>query len=136
MGSKVGVLVRELERKGGEDEVEVATVLKISGTKKGCSQETIGEHTFRDGLSDGRLPCPGKAVQPEDGGCVRVFSPRLDLVQDSFTGSPEATPTISMLISSPAGTAAAIQHRYVNWMAQVSLFQEGEGLAKPVSWKQ
>ena len=136
MGLKIGVFVCELERKGREDEVQVATVLKISGTKKGCSQETIGEHTFRDGLSDGRLPCPGEAVQPEDGGCVRVFSPRLDLVQDSFTGSPEATSTISMLISSSASTAAAVQHRYVNWMTQVSLCQEEERMAEPVSWKQ
>ena len=111
MGSKVGVFVCELERKGGEDETEVATVLEVSGAKKGCPQETISEDTLNDGLSDGRLPRPGEAVQPEDWGCVKVFSPRLDLVQDGFTRSPEATSTISMLISSPMSTAAAVEHR-------------------------
>ena len=111
MRSKVGIFVCELESKGGKYEVGVATVFEVSGAKKGCSQETIGEYTLGDGLSDRRLPCPGEAVQPEDGGCVKVFSPRLDLVQDSFTGSPEATSTISMLVSSPASTAAAVEHR-------------------------
>ena len=110
MGSKVRVFVCELERKGGEDEVEVATVLEVSGAKKGCPQETISEQKLRDGLSDSRLPCSGEAVQPEDRGCVKVFSPRFDLVQDSLPRSPEAAPAISMLISSPASTAAAVQH--------------------------
>ena len=75
MGSKVGVFVCKLESKGGEYEVEVATVLEVSGTEKGCSQETIGEDMLSDGLSDGGLPGPGEAVQPEDGGCVGVFGP-------------------------------------------------------------
>ena len=75
MGSKVGVFVCELERKGGEYEVEIAAVLEVSGTEKGCSQEAIGEDTLSDGLSNGRLPCSGEAIQPEDGGCIEVFSP-------------------------------------------------------------
>ena len=66
MGSKVGVFVCELERKGGEDEVQVATVLEVSGAEKGCPKETISEQKLRDGLSDGRLPCSGEAIQPED----------------------------------------------------------------------
>ena len=111
MNPKFGVFVCELESKGGEYEVEVAAVFEVSGTEKGCSQEAIGEDMLGDGLSDSRLPCSGEAVQPEDGGCVKVFSPRLDIVQDSFTGSPEATSTISMLVSSPASTAAAVEHR-------------------------
>ena len=75
MGSEVGVFVCELESDGRKYEVEVAAVLEVSGTEKGRSQETIGEYTLNDALSDGRLPCPGEAVQPEDGGCVKVFGP-------------------------------------------------------------
>ena len=66
MGSKIGVFVCELKSKGGEDEVEVAAVLEVSGAKKGRSEETIGEDTLSDGLSDCRLPCSGEAIQPED----------------------------------------------------------------------
>ena len=91
--------------------MEVAAILEVSGTEKGRSQETIGEDTLNDGLSDRRLPCPSKAVQPEDGGCVKVFDPRLDIVQDSFTRSPEAASTVSVLISSPASTAAVVEYR-------------------------
>ena len=111
MGPKIGVLVCELESKGRENEVEVATVLEVAGAKEGCSQETIGEDVLSDGLSDGRLPCPGEAVQPEDGGLPEVFGPRLNLVQDGLPCTPEAASTISMLISSPTSTAATVQHR-------------------------
>ena len=75
MGSEVGVFVCELDSDGRKYEVEVAAVLEVSGTEKGRSQETIGEDTLNDALSDRRLPCPGEAVQPEDGGCVKVFGP-------------------------------------------------------------
>ena len=65
----------ELESNGRKYEVEVAAILEVSGTEKGCSQEAIGKDTLSDGLSDGRLPCPSEAVQPEDGRCVEVFGP-------------------------------------------------------------
>ena len=100
----------ELESNGGEDEVQVAAVLKVSRTKEGRSQETVSEDTLGDGLSDRRLPCPGEPVQPEDGGLVEVLSPRLDLAQDSLARTPEAASAISMLISSPTSTAAAVQY--------------------------
>ena len=110
MVSKVGVLVCELESKGGKYEVEVAAVLEVSGTKEGCSQEAISEDTLSDGLGDGRLPRPGEPIEPEDGGLVEVFSPRLDLGQDSLARAPEAASAISMLISSSTSAAAAVQH--------------------------
>ena len=110
MVSKVGVFVCKLESKGGKYEVEVAAVLKVSRTEKGCSQETISEDTLGDGLSDRRFPCPGESIKPEDGGLVEVFSPRLDLDQDSLARTPEAASAISMLISGSASTAAAVQY--------------------------
>ena len=100
----------ELESEGRKYEVEVAAVLEVSRTKEGRSQETIGEDTFGDGLSDRRLPCPGEPIKPEDGGLVEVFSPRLDLGQDSLARAPEAASAISMLIPGPTSTTAAVQH--------------------------
>ena len=110
MISEVGVLVCELESKGGEDEVQATAVLEVSRTKKGRSQETVGEHALSNCLSDRRLPCPGEPVEPEDGGLIEVFGPRLDLVQDRLACAPEAASAISMLISSPTSTTATIQH--------------------------
>ena len=110
MVSKVGVLVCELESKGGKYEAEVAAVFEVSRTKEGRSQETISEDTIGDGLSDRRFPRPGEPVQPEDGGLVEVFSPRLDVGQDSLARAPEAASAISMLVSSSTSTAAVVQH--------------------------
>ena len=64
-----------------------------------------------DGLSDCRLSRPGEPVQPEDRGLVEIFSPRLDLGQDSLARAPEAASAISMLITGATSTAAAIQRR-------------------------
>ena len=75
MISEVGVFVCELESKGGKYEVEVAAVLEVSRTKKGRSQETVGEHALSNCLSDRRLPCPGESVEPENGGFLEVFGP-------------------------------------------------------------
>ena len=111
MISKVGVFVCELESKGRKYEAEVAAVLEVSRTKEGRSQETVSEDTLGDGLSDRRLPCPGEPIKPEDGGLVEVFSPGLDLGQDSLARAPEAASAISMLIPGPTSTTAAVQHR-------------------------
>ena len=100
----------ELESKGGKYEVEVAAVLEVSRTKKGGSQETISEDTLSECLSDRRLPRPGESIKPEDGGLVEVFSPRLDLGQDSLARASEAASAISMLISGPTSTATTVQH--------------------------
>ena len=110
MVSKVWVFVCELESKGRKYEAEVAAVPKVSRTKEGRSQETVSEDTVSDGLSNRRLPRPGEPIKPEDGGLVEVFSPRLDLGQDSLARAPEAASAISMLIPGPASTTAVIQH--------------------------
>ena len=52
LSSKVRIFVGQLEGKGGEYEVEVAAVLKVSRTEEGCSQETISKHAPSNGLSD------------------------------------------------------------------------------------
>ena len=111
MSSKVGVFVGQLESQGGEYEMQVAPVFEIPRAKEGGSQKTFCEHTFSDGLSDGRFPRPSKPVKPEDGRLVEVSGPRFDLVQDSLSRAPEATSAIPMFVCGPTGTAAAVQHR-------------------------
>ena len=92
--------------------MEVAAVLEVSGTKEGRSQETISEDTLGGGLSNRRFPRPGEPVQPEDGGLVEIFSPRVDLAQNNLARAPEAASAISIMpISSLASTVAAVQHR-------------------------
>ena len=108
MVSKVGVFVCKLESKGGKYEVEVAAVLKVSRTEKGCSQETVGEDTLGDGLSDGRLSCPGEAVQPEDRRLAGVLGPMFDFVQDAFPGPLEAALSVSMLVAGPMSTTTVV----------------------------
>ena len=118
MSSKVGVFVCQLESEGGKYELQVAPVLEVSRTKEGRSEESISKHTFGDCLSDRRLPRPGEPIEPEDRGLVEIFSPRLDLVQDSLPCAPETASATSMLICSTTGTATTIQHREVHCMAR------------------
>src|SRR5258705_16013 len=91
--------------------MQVTSVFEVSRTKECRSQETFGEHTFSDGLSDGRLPRPSEAVQPKDWTHVEALTPRLDLVKDSLPRAPGAVSAMSMLVCSSTGTAAAVQHR-------------------------
>ena len=110
MRPKVGVFVCQLESKGGEDGVQVTTVLEVSRTKKGRSQETIGEHTLSDRLSYRRLPCPGEAIQPKDRRLLEVFRPRVDLIQDGLSSASEAASAVTVLVRSAASAAAVAEH--------------------------
>ena len=65
---------------------------------------------LHDCLRDCGLPCPGKSVEPEDGGFVEVFGPRFDLVQDSLLRAREAASAISTLIDGPTSTGAVFQY--------------------------
>ena len=110
MGSKFGVFVRQLEGQGREYEVEVTAVLEVSRTEKGRSKEALCEQTLSNGLSDGRLPGPREPVQPKDRRLLEISSPGLDLIQDGLPCAPEAASATTMLIRSPASTAAAVKY--------------------------
>jgi hypothetical protein len=56
-----------LESKGGEDEVEVAAVLEIAGTKERCPKRPLGESPFANCLSNRGLASASESIQPEDG---------------------------------------------------------------------
>jgi len=70
--SEFGVLPCELDGQGGEYEMEVAPVLKVSGTEEGGTELIICEQPLCGRLSDRALSCPGQSVEPVDGGLAEV----------------------------------------------------------------
>ena len=89
--SKFGVPPCELGSYGGEDELEVPPVLKVSRTEEGGTKLSVRECPLRDCLSDGALPRPCEPIQPVDRGLVKVACPEFDLVQNGSTGPLETT---------------------------------------------
>ena len=74
----------KLEGEGGEDEMQVATVLKVAGTEERGSKLPVGKDPLANRLGNRRLTGPGEPVQPEDRRLYEVLGPRLDLVQQSL----------------------------------------------------
>ena len=107
--SKFRVPACELNRKGGEDELEVTPILIVSRTEKRSPELTIRVHPLRDGLRDRALPRPSQPVQPEDGGLVEISRPEFDPVQDSSAGSLQTTFAIAMPPVSLQYTAETIE---------------------------
>ena len=79
-GSKFGVCARELDGKGGEDELKVVPILKVSGTEERSTESSVRERPFCDCLRDRGLSCSGQPVQPVDSGFVGVTCPELNFV--------------------------------------------------------
>ena len=101
----------QLEGEGWEDELEIAPVLEIARTEERGSQQPVGEDPFADRLGDRGFASPGQPVQPEDRRLVKVFGPRLDLVQDAFSRPFEATMAVAMAVLCPLGTTAPVKCR-------------------------
>ena len=110
-GPKGRILLCKLERKCGEDELEITAILKTSRAEEGCSQTAICEHPFCNGLRDRGFPCPRKSIKPEDRRLVEIFGPPLDFIQHTLPGSLEAATPVPMPIFGPLRTTAAVQHK-------------------------
>ena len=89
--------------------MEVAPILKVSRTEERGPELTICEHPLRDRLRDRALPCPSQPIQPVDRRLVEISCPEFDLVQDSSTGSLQATFAVAMPIFGPLRTAEIIE---------------------------
>jgi len=74
-GSEFREFVGQLEGEGGEDEVQVAAVLKVTRTEEGRSELTVGEDPLADCLGDRGFASPSEPVQPEDRRLIGVFGP-------------------------------------------------------------
>ena len=83
--SKFGVRASELNRKGREDEAEVAPIREVPGAEEGRPKFSVRENPLRNRLGDGGLPCSRQPVQPVDGRLVEVPRPALDPVQNGTT---------------------------------------------------
>ena len=108
-GSKFGVSACELNRKGGEDEVEVAPVQEVPRTEERGSEVSICEHPLCDRLGDGALPGPGQSVQPVDGRLVEIPCPDFDLIQDSSAGSLQTAFAVAVAIFCGLSTSEIIE---------------------------
>ena len=79
-GSEPGACACELDCEGGEDGLEVAPILKVSGTEERSAEPSVSERPFGDCLRDGGLSRSGQPVQPVDGGFVGVLCPEFNPV--------------------------------------------------------
>ena len=79
-GLKFGVCACELNGKGGEDGLEVAPILKISGTEERSAEPSVCECPFRNRLRYGGFSCPSRPVQPVDSGFVGALCPEFNFV--------------------------------------------------------
>ena len=85
--SEFGVPPCELDGQGGEYEVEVAPVLKVSRAEERGPEASVCECPLGDRLRDGALPRSGESVQPVDGWLLEVPCPVPNLVQNGSTSS-------------------------------------------------
>ena len=83
---------------GGEDQLEVASVLEVSGAEERGAEPRVCERPLRDRLRDGAFSRPCESIQPVDWGLVKVACPKLDLVQNCSASPLEATVTIAVPI--------------------------------------
>ena len=96
--SKFGVPPSELGGYGGEDELQVSSVLKVPRTEEGSTKMPIREHPLRNCLSDGALPRPCEPIQPVDRGFMKVACPEFNLVQNGYMGPLETTGAVAMSV--------------------------------------
>ena len=77
--AELRISIGELESKGGEDCMKITPAIGISGAKETRSEISVCKSDFGNCLSDGRLPCPSKAIQPEHVLVFLVLQPSINL---------------------------------------------------------
>ena len=108
-------LARELNREGGEDELEVAAVLEVSRTEEGCTKLSTCEYSLRDRLCNGALPRPSQPVQPVERALTEILRPELDLVQNCSARPFKTTPTTAVLIPGPLRAADIVDDSFFSY---------------------
>ena len=127
--SKVGVLARELNGEGGEDEVEIAPILEISRTEERGTKPSVRERPFCDRLGDSSLACPSNPVQPVDRGLSEVPGPKFDLVQNSYTCPLETAIAFTMPKLRPLRTAEIVEDSRFGYQGFTSSTGDQKGAA-------
>ena len=94
--SKCGVLACKLDGKGGEDELEVAPVLEVSGAEERSSESSVGRQPLCDRLRDSGLSSSSQPVQPVNRGLVEVPRPEFDFAKDGGASFFKTTVAVSM----------------------------------------
>ena len=112
--SELSIFTRELDRKGGEYEVEVAPIREVSRTEEGGTELSICERPLRNRLRDRALACPGQPVQPVDRRPVDIPCPEFDLVQDGNAGSFQTSSPATVPILCCPCTAKIVEDSYLS----------------------
>ena len=111
---ELGIFARELDRKGGEYEVEAAPIREVSRTEEGGTELSSCKRPLRNRLRDRALACPGQPVQPVDRRLVEVPCPEFDLVQDSSAGSFQTSSPTTVPIFCCPRTAEIVEDSYLS----------------------
>ena len=85
----------ELEGEGGEDGSKVAPGFEIPRTEETGPELLIRKAHLCKRLGDGRLPCPGKAVEPEHPFGLIVPGPLFEVGEDISPGPLHAPLSVS-----------------------------------------
>ena len=116
----------KLDRKGWENELEVAPIQEVPRAEERGSELSICEYPLRDRLRNGALPRPGQPVQPIDGGLIEIPRPELDLVQDSSASSLQTTLAVPMPILSCLRAAEIIEDGHFSYWRLMSDTRRGK----------
>ena len=99
LSSETWIAVSELEGEGGEDGPKVAPVVGVPRTEEAGPQLPVRETHLCERLGDGRLPRPGKAVEPEHPFVLFIPRPLFELEKDLSSSSLHASLPVSAEIS-------------------------------------
>ena len=85
----------ELEGEGGENRPKVAPGFEIPRTEETGPELLIRKAHLCKRLGDGRLPCPGKAIEPEHPFGLFVPGPLFEVGEDISPGTLHALWSVS-----------------------------------------
>ena len=105
------MLACELNGEGGEDKLEIAPVLEVSGAEERSPEPPIGRQPLCDRLRDSGLSRSGQSVQPVDRRLVEVTRPEFNLVENCGTGILKTSISVTMAMLSLMRIADTVEGR-------------------------
>ena len=99
----------KLEGECREDHLEVAAVLEVSRAEEAGPELSVGECCLGERLSDGGLPGPGEAVQPENVLVLVTCEPISNIFEDTLSRPLEAPLPVSAAVSGVRGVVHPVE---------------------------
>ena len=128
------LLACELVRECGKDILEFLSVEVIPRTEEAGTEGTILCDSLGEGLGNGRLPCSGQPVEPEDVSLLWISSPSHYSVEDRLSGPAEARVVVTSLVSSVIhGTQLSHQVQVCGFLVIVSTISHVNAIQRVIS---